>query len=102
MITDAKEFSADTAWGARLIAEVEGATVRLHWTDKPYKWHINEGTEVFVVIDGIVDMQYRENGDLKSVRLTSNDIFVAGDGDDPVAHPLGEARLLVVERKGSV
>ena len=102
MITDAKEFSADSAWGARLIAEVEGATVRLHWTDKPYKWHINEGTEVFVVIDGIVDMQYRENGELKSVRLTSNDIFVAGDGDEHVAHPLGEARILVVERKGSV
>jgi hypothetical protein len=30
------------------------------------------------------------------------DMFVADVGDEHVAHPVGEARILVVERKGSV
>ena len=39
IISDARSFRADRAWGARDIAEIEGASVRLHWTDQPYKWH---------------------------------------------------------------
>ena len=30
------------------------------------------------------------------------DVFVADVGDEHVAHPIGAARILVVERKGSV
>jgi hypothetical protein len=29
-------------------------------------------------------------------------MFVAGVGDAHVAHPIGEARVLVIEREGSV
>jgi mannose-6-phosphate isomerase-like protein (cupin superfamily) len=102
VITDARSFRADRAWGARDIAEIDGATVRLHWTDQPYKWHVNDGAEVFLVIDGAVDMHYRLEGEERSVLLTSGDIFMADVGDEHVAHPQGEARILVVERKGSV
>ncbi|WP_374469076.1 cupin [Phenylobacterium sp.] len=102
IVTDARTFRADRAWGARDLAEVEGATVRLHWTDQPYQWHVNDGAEVFVVLEGQVEMRYREAGEEKSVRLGPADIFVADVGDAHVAHPLGEARVLVVERKGSV
>ena len=28
------------------------------WTDAPYKWHVNDGSEVFVVLDGEVDMPF--------------------------------------------
>lgn len=38
---------------------VEGASVRLHWTDEPHVWHVNDGTKVFVALDGTVDMHYR-------------------------------------------
>ena len=99
---DISAFKADTAWGARDLAEIDGATVRLHWTDAPYVWHTNDGTEVFVVLDGTVDMKYREDGQEKSVTLNATDIFIADVGDEHVAHPVGEARILVVERKGSV
>jgi hypothetical protein len=37
------EFKADHAWGAKDIANINGISTRLHWTDKPYKWHINDG-----------------------------------------------------------
>lgn len=102
VVNDVRSFKAERAWGARDLAEVDGATVRLHWTDQPYKWHVNDGAEVFVVLDGTVDMRYREAGVETSVRLEASDIFVADIGDEHVAHPLGEARVLVVERKGSI
>jgi mannose-6-phosphate isomerase-like protein (cupin superfamily) len=99
---DLAKFTAQRAWGARDIAEVSGATVRLHWTDKPYIWHTNDGAEVFMVIDGSVDMHYRQDGQEHVVRLGPNDVFVANIGDEHVAHPVGIARILVIEEKGSV
>ena len=99
---DAKSFTASKAWGARDIAEIEGASVRLHWTDQPYVWHVNDGSEVFVVLDGAVDMHYRKDGTEMIQRLGLGDIMLAENGDEHVAHPVGEARILVVEKKGSV
>jgi mannose-6-phosphate isomerase-like protein (cupin superfamily) len=100
--TDTKDYVAERAWGARDIAEIAGATVRLHWTDKPYIWHTNDGSEVFMVVDGLVDMLYKQDGAEQCVRLGPNDIFVANVGDEHVAHPIGAARILVIEEKGSV
>jgi len=102
IVKDVDKFKAARAWGARDLAEIEGATVRLHWTDQPYKWHVNDGAEVFLVLDGTVEMRYREGGEEKTVTLKPADIFIAEAGDAHVAHPVGEARILVVERKGSV
>ena len=98
---DVKSFVAPTAWGARDIAEIEGASVRLHWTDQPYVWHVNDGSEVFVVLDGAVEMHYREDAMEKVQHLGPGDIMFAGAGDEHVAHPVGQARILVVEKKGS-
>ncbi len=97
-----KDFSPDKAWGALDIATMGNITTRLHWTDQPYKWHINDGQEVFVVLDGIVQMLYRENGIEHAVDLNPGDIFYASVGTEHVAHPKGPARILVVETAGSV
>ena len=102
ILDDIKSFRADRAWGAMDLANVDGATVRLHWTDQPYKWHRNDGVEVFVVLCGTVDMHYRQHGVEHVARLKESDIFIAREGDEHVAHPVGEARVLVIERKGSV
>ncbi|RAK58611.1 cupin [Phenylobacterium hankyongense] len=102
IVTDARTFTADRPWGARDLAEIEGASVRLHWTDQPYRWHVNDGREVFVVLDGEVEMRYRQAGEERTVRLGPSDMFIAEAGDEHVAHPLGAARILVIERKGSV
>ena len=48
----AKDFRAERAWGAQDIAEMNGITARLHWADQPYHWHVNDGQEVFAVLDG--------------------------------------------------
>ncbi len=57
-----------------------------------YKWHINDGEEVFVVLDGVE----------QSSTLVVGDIFYASIGTEHVAHPRGEARVLVIESEGSV
>ena len=97
-----RDFTATRAWGAVDIANMSGTTTRLHWTDQPYQWHVNDGAEVFAVLDGEVDMHYRESGHEKVVTLQVGDVFFAEAGCEHVAHPRGEARILVVEREGSV
>lgn len=96
------EFTGVKAWDAVLIEQIEGASVRLHWTDAPYEWHVNDGSEVFVVLDGEFDMHVRQGGAEEVVRLRVGDIFHAEDGDEHVAHPDGVARALVVEKSGSI
>jgi mannose-6-phosphate isomerase-like protein (cupin superfamily) len=100
-IIRSKDFTAERAWGAMTVANMQGITTRLHWTDKPYKWHINEGEEVFAVLDGRVEMRYRDNCGQCSVMLETGDIFFASAGTEHVASPVGEARVLVIEVEGS-
>lgn len=97
-----KDFTGSAAWDALPIAEMKGITTRLHWTDQPYVWHVNDGEEVFVVLDGEVDMRYRDAGGEQVRRMAVGDIFHASPGTEHVAHPLGEARVLVIESAGSV
>jgi mannose-6-phosphate isomerase-like protein (cupin superfamily) len=97
-----KDFTANRAWGALPIANMNGVTTKLHWTDQPYKWHVNDGDEVFVVLDGVVEMHYRENGEENVMRMVAGDIFYADLGTEHVAHPVGESRILVIEKEGSV
>ena len=101
-IVRASEYTGARAWEALSIAAIDNATVRLHWTDQPYRWHVNDGDEVFAVLDGEVAMHYRENGRELVAHLRAGDIFYAAEGDAHCAHPVGQARILVVERAGSV
>ena len=101
-IIKSKKYKANKAWDAKDIANMNGVTTRLHWTDKPYKWHINDGEEVFAVLDGKVEMYFRNNGKEYCEILETGDIFFASIGTEHVAHPIGEARVLVVEKEGSV
>ncbi len=101
-IITANEFTGAKAWDALDIETIDNATVRLHWTDQPYQWHVNDGPEVFVVLEGQVDMHTRKDSIEHVNRLQVGDIFHAEAGDEHVAHPVGVARILVVERAGSV
>jgi mannose-6-phosphate isomerase-like protein (cupin superfamily) len=101
-IIRSKEFTATRSWDALDIANMHGITTRLHWTNQPYKWHVNDGQEVFAVLDGRVEMRFRENNNEQTVVLETGDIFYASIGTEHVAHPIGQARILVVETEGSV
>lgn len=97
------DVSGSRAWDATNIERFMGATtVRAHWTNQPYQWHVNDGPEVFVVLDGKVEMHTRKNGELIIHALQSGDIFHAEEGDEHMAHPHGQARVLVIEQEGSI
>jgi mannose-6-phosphate isomerase-like protein (cupin superfamily) len=102
LFLDANSYIAERPWGAIEVTEIDKATVRLHWTDQPYVWHVNDGPEVFVVLDGVVNMHYRRDGEEHVERLTPGRICCVEPGDEHVAHPALEARILVIERKDSV
>ena len=99
---EAKAFTGSRPWDSLPIANMNGITTRLHWSDQPYVWHTNDGEEVFVVLDGQVNMHYRLDGEEMVVPMKVGDIFYASIGIEHVAHPDGEARILVVESEGSV
>ena len=99
---DPRSFTGTRAWEALDIAALADATVRLHWTDQPSVWHVNDGAEVFVPLDGEVEMKVREEGVERSILLRPGDIFYAEAGDEHVAHPRGVARILVIAKAGSV
>lgn len=98
----ARDFTGRHAWDALPIGAVEGAGVRLHWTDRPYVWHVNDGAEVFVVLDGAVEMRWRAGGTEHRRLMRAGDLCHAAPGEEHVAHPQGPARVLVIEKIGSV
>src|SRR5437899_12004829 len=95
-IIRSKEFRATRPWGALDIANMRGITTRLHWTDAPYHWHVNDGEEVFAVLDGRVEMCVKENGHERSVVLETGDVVFASAGNEEGAHPIATGRGLVV------
>lgn len=98
---DPRSFKAGKAWQALDVANLDGVTVRVHWTDQAYHWHVNDGQEVFVVLDGSVKMHQRD-GDKETVwEMGSGDICYFRDGDEHRAVPQGAAYVLVIEREGS-
>jgi mannose-6-phosphate isomerase-like protein (cupin superfamily) len=100
-VVHARDFRPRRSWDALELMQLDGVTARLHWTNEPYRWHVNDGNEVFVVIDGLVDMHYRCDGSERFITLGAGDVFVAGAGCEHIARPRGEAHVLVVERATS-
>lgn len=97
----AAEFKPNRPWGALAVALMDGISVKLHWTDQPYHWHVNDGEEVFAVLEGVVDMHYRAGGVQDVATLAAGDIFFADVGTEHLARPRGEARVLVIEKADS-
>jgi len=92
-IIKSKEFKPKEAWDSKSISNMNGITTKLHWTNKPYKWHINDGEEVFVVLDGKVKMYYKENEEEKQSILNVGDIFYVSVGTKHYAHPIREGSV---------
>ena len=74
----ARDFTGSCAGEALPIATLAASTTeRLHWTDQAYRWHVNDGHEVLVVLVGVVHMLTRENGQEQAHSLEVGDIFYA-------------------------
>lgn len=94
----AGQFTADRAWGSTRLAVFGEVEANLHWADAGYPWHVNEGDELFVVLDGRVDMHWRRPGEpAETVTLQAGDAWSGLAGIEHRAVPHGEARMLVIE-----
>ena len=97
------DFTGKKAWDALDLTRIDDATVRLHWTDEAYIWHVNDGPEVFVLLAGSVRMHFRHpDGREDSIDMAPGEVFHCEDGDAHRAEPLEPSRILVVERAGSI
>lgn len=98
---DASTFRSDKAWTGPTLANIDRAVVKLRWTDKPFRFHANDGDEVFAVMSGTVDMHVRASGtsEVEVVRLEAGDILHLAEGEEHSAHPVGAACVLIVEER---
>lgn len=85
------------AWTGPEIGTIAGAAARLRWIDRPFRWHRNRAAELFVVLDGRVDMHVRSGGAEQVVPLGPGRMLLVEPGEEHVAFPKGPARVLVVE-----
>ena len=96
---DIRQLVGPSDWSGPTYSGFGDAAVKLRWIKDAYKWHMNDGPEIFLVLDGTVDMHVRCGGQQAVVqRLSSGQMILIGDGEEHVAYPQGEARILVVER----
>ncbi len=96
IVTGVADFRADEAWDGKRIATFGDTRSQLLWTDKPFHWHVNSTDELFVVLNGRVDMQYRDENGEQRIWLETGDMAVIRKGEEHVATPDGEVRLLIV------
>lgn len=102
-VIDIKELSGPTDWSGPTFGGISDAAVKFRWINSAFRWHRNDGPELFLVLDGEVDMHFRAGPDapVEILTLTAGKGVWMEEGDEHVAHPKGEARILVVEEAQS-
>lgn len=100
---DAAKLSGPDDWSGPTMTGIGNAVAKLRWINTPFRWHRNTGGELFLVLDGEVDMHVRAGPDapVGIVRLEPGQMLLIEDGEEHVAYPHGEARILVVEQADS-
>jgi len=99
---DAAELSGPVDWSGPTMPPIGTAVAKLRWINSPFHWHRNHGSELFGVLDGEVEMRVRSGlGAAETVLLVRGQMLLIEEGEEHVAYPCGEARILVVEHADS-
>jgi len=94
--------AVDDTWEPRLLAALNDQHVKVARLDGEFVWHAHEDAdELFYVVDGDLTIEYREDGEDRSIRLGPGDLTVAPAGVEhrPVAHE--ETEVLLFEPAGT-
>ncbi|MCK0129404.1 cupin domain-containing protein [Erythrobacter sp. F6033] len=86
-------------WAPRLAARYNGNEVRLAKVEGEFQWHHHAETdELFLVIDGELDMEFRD----RTEHMTAGDMIVVPRGTEhrPCARS-GEAKLLIMDAENT-
>ena len=100
---DAASLRGPQDWSGPTMPPIGNAISKLRWINTPFRWHRNTGAELFLVLDGKVDMHVRSgpDADAEIVNLGPGQMVLIEDGEEHIAYPRGEARILVVEQEDS-
>lgn len=96
--------SFDELWSPHILVRVNDYDVRLAKVEGTYVWHAHGSTdELFVVLDGALDIRLRESGSPESVvHLDRHDVFVVPRGTEHCPASEEGATVLLLEPTGTL
>nr|WP_246331265.1 cupin domain-containing protein [Saccharopolyspora hordei] len=90
-------------WSPRVLARVNDHDVRLAKVEGSFVWHAHPDTdELFLVLDGSLDIHLRERGTETTVHLERHDVFVVPRGVEHCPESPGGASVLLIESAGTL
>jgi len=91
----------DELWSPRIAARVNDYDVRITKVAGEYIWHVHTDTdEFFLVLDGELTIELRENGIERSVVLPKNSVYVVPRGVEHKPVSAAGASIMVIEPAG--
>lgn len=90
-------------WSPRIVSRVNDYDVRVAKVRGTHIWHRHDHTdEMFLVLDGAIDIGLRDGGGERSVHLAAGDLYVVPRGVEHRPESADGASILVVEPSGTM
>ncbi|WFR83447.1 cupin domain-containing protein [Arthrobacter sp. Y-9] len=90
-------------WSPRILTQVNDWDVRLAKVEGSFVWHTHPDTdELFIVLDGALDIHVRESGEEQVVHLERNDVFVVPRGVEHRPESSEGATIMLFEPTGTL
>lgn len=90
-------------WSPRILTQVNDYDVRLAKVEGRFVWHAHPDTdELFVVLDGSLDIHLRASGEETTVHLARHDVFVVPRGIEHCPESAGGAAVMLLEPTGTL
>jgi len=100
---DAVLASFDEHWSPRILTRVNDYDVRVAKMEGTFVWHSHPDTdELFVVLDGRLDIRLRQDGTESVVHLARHDVFVVPRGVEHCPESPGGASVMLLEPTGTL
>ena len=94
--------AVDALWDPRIVAQLNDYDVRIARVAGDFVWHVHDDTdEFFLVLDGELTIELREDGAERSVTLPRQSVFVVPRGVEHRPSSPGGASILLVEPTGT-
>ncbi|RRO18253.1 cupin domain-containing protein [Saccharopolyspora rhizosphaerae] len=90
-------------WSPRILTQVNDWDVRLAKLEGTFVWHSHPDTdELFIVLDGTLDIHLRESGTETAVHLRRHDVFVVPRGTEHCPESPQGATVMLFEPTGTL
>lgn len=95
--------SLQERWSPRILTQVNEWDVRLAKVEGTYVWHSHADTdELFIVLDGDLDIRLRQSGIETVVHLGRHDVFVVPRGTEHCPDSPNGASVMLFEPTGTL